>query len=1394
VSVSDSHILISFKKLQSTHTKISKTTSLEERELFLNESLFLSRVMHPHVVKFVDCGVDDNAKAFITTEKLTPHSPSNLESVNQPKMVADDLVSLLNILDFLAFLGLAHGDIKPEHLLRDENGNLVLIDYAQVFSLSKKVLIGTSAYLAPELFWNYGYSIQSDFFSLGLAFIEMRFQNDTGRQLIDKYGSNLKPWTSEDARSVKASFDGSSALVHSLKRMISYSPLDRPKSGREIAEVLIKAGETNWTVEQYDELIITALSHYIGRTHWIRQNNRLFRKTRDSTIRIKNCHSGCLSSFTHNFELINKFTRDKKTPAGQLELGLSGISVCRGKYFSGHIPRVMPKEACIPSSVGFNNNHTNNYGLDNLKLNYDFHFCYSNQNTVSESHVIEHSDVTMNIDLLNELALSRRYAEGLRLVELSLARANLSQDEILILIANQGYFLVCLGKAEKARKIFDSIEESHLQKANSHAIAEYHSCFGSYLFLTGNSRKALSHLEQALEIMNHASWVTDLSKAVVYNRLASVKWLTEGMDSAIRYNEKALEYALRIGKDEIAVPILLNRCMYFGESGNLVAEKESQMTLHEKMATVNSLPIIISYLHNIAAFCFRSGEIDSALSSIQRSYALALAHGESMTDVPHLLSLLGNICMRANDLTKASTAWKLAAHGLLKIGNVYLAGKCIQNLAEINFLSDNSTKALRFLKLAEQLFTRAGHKLGCCESELLKLMYAKPDAFKSSEIRKLLREYQDANHVWGSYHTLWLLAIYHLSNRNWENVSQVFKKMSQLSKRTVSRNVLEDMNFLKSVCDQFKKTPIQDDVDNSRGSFLHLLKRRGADSFRDNRAMISGLIHEGANILSDKRGLMLLIKEMQIEGRFMKTEDSKNNAETTQNQKEQNIQNSSVLMRFEVIRQIAGLVDQSKNVDEYVTKVLDLTVKALGASRGAIFISSKFSEEIEILGTSGCKDDEISDIKNISKSLLRHALGGNSIFIRNTASESKYDQLQSLVAKNIKSAICIPLKKDKEVFGAVYVDSLHFSTLFEDFDKSFLDTFGAIISGGINTSHRLQKLNLDYQNALKPDCEIGLRSSEGLFLPSPEMQEIYKLVFKISKTNFPVLLLGQTGSGKDVLARMIHENSEVNSSRYVAINCSAIPSEHLESELFGVAGKAFTDVAQRQGKFELAHDGTIFFDEIAEMPLNLQAKLLRVIETQEVEQVGGGGATKKVSFRLISATNKNIKQLVSDGRFREDLYHRINDLLIRIPDLSERPKDIELLAYHYFSFFQNKLNVKSVPFPDILMGAFLKYHWPGGIRELSKIVHNLVAFSDGSLNSVDAFPECVRDALLEISQNENVVNLPGRTMNKEQLLSTLRKSNFNIREAARLIQVPESTLRYQMKKLNIEPLPKKLRA
>jgi len=1371
------------------HIKTSKTSSAEERQRFINEALFLSRVKHPHIVKFIDCGIDTNGRFVIATEKLSALSKRNNGSSVDNRPNGNDLISALNSLDFLSFLGLAHGDIKPEHILIDSNQNCVLIDFAQVFSLSNDVLIGTSAYLAPELFWNYGYSIQSDLFSLGLAFIGLHFQSKTVTELIDKYGSSLKPWNAQDLQIMKSSIDDSRVLAACLKKMISYSPLDRQKSGKEIAQVLIECGETNWSLEQYDAQIIKSLSHYISRTHWIAHGNLIFKKTPDSTIRIKRCHQKCISSFTHNFDIIKKFTPHRDIQSPELYFGSIGISICRDKYFRGQIPRVFPTLVTIPSSLDIRNFFTKDPDLESLELNYDFHICYFNQKPKQTTYSIKATNVLSILEQLKELALSRCYAEGLEIILKLLQNADVDKDLSLILLSNQAYFLACMGEISKAKDIFDSISAKDIQSASLIALAEYYSSCGSYSLLIGNTKLALRNLKMAEETMENSEGTTDLSKAVLYNRIASVKWLTKGTEAAIIFNDKALHFATILNKDEIIVPILLNRCMYLGDSSDLVAEQVTQSILHKKMTNVNSLPLVITYLFNFAAFCLRTDAYERGLLSLNRALALAQPFKGSLADLPHLLCLLGTAYLRTNDMRRASTAWEQSARKLMDIGNIYASAKCIQNLAEINLLSDKSRSALRYLRLANRLFAKTGHDLGCCDTELLRMWYDDPETFNFDENRKLLKKCQEMRHVSGEYHTHWLLAINCLKSRKWGHFKESFEEMTRLAKKMSSQIVLDDLRLLDSVYTQARQSIKMEEIDNSKDLFLKLLKRRAAISFREQRQDLSRLFNGGQNIFDDKQTLKLLINELEIEGRFMKSEKSNKDNAAVKNDK-----NDSILMRFEVIRKIAGLVDQSKNVDEYVSKVLDLTVEILNASRGAIFITSKFSEAIEVLGTSGCKSEDISDIKNISRSLLHHALGGNSIFIRNTASESNYEQLQSLIAKNIKSAICIPLKKDNEVFGAIYVDSLHFTTLFEELDKTFLNTFGALIAGGISTSYRLQKINADYQNALKQGSEIGLRSFEGLLLPSAEMQDIYKTIFKIAKINFPVLLLGQTGSGKDVLARMIHENSEMKSGKFVAINCSAIPTEHLESELFGVAGKAFTNVSERQGKIELADGGSLFLDEIAEMPPNLQAKLLRVIETQEVEPVGGSGASKKIIFRLISATNKNIKELVSEGKFREDLYHRINDLVIIIPDLAKRPKDIEVLVHHYYSFFQNKLNVKCSPLSERVMNSLLKYHWPGGIRELSKVVSNLVAFSDGSLSSLDGIPKIVREAVVEIAQNNDFLNIAQGAMNKEQLLTTLRKTNYNIREAARVIQVPESTLRYHMKKLNIEPAPKRLRA
>jgi DNA-binding NtrC family response regulator len=232
---------------------------------------------------------------------------------------------------------------------------------------------------------------------------------------------------------------------------------------------------------------------------------------------------------------------------------------------------------------------------------------------------------------------------------------------------------------------------------------------------------------------------------------------------------------------------------------------------------------------------------------------------------------------------------------------------------------------------------------------------------------------------------------------------------------------------------------------------------------------------------------------------------------------------------------------------------------------------------------------------------------------------------------------------------------------------------------------------------------------------SPAIQQVFSRMERILHTDSTVLILGASGTGKELVARAIHFNGPRKEKPFIAINCGAIPSDLLESELFGHVRGAFTGaIADKPGKFELANDGTIFLDEIGTMPLHLQMKILRVLQEQEVERVGGTRPIK-LNVRVISATNTDLEEQVRQGRFREDLYYRLNVIPLRLPPLSERPEDVPLLARHFLRKLCTEMKRPLMTLTPAAVRALEKYDWPGNVREMENVIERTVALTDGEV-------------------------------------------------------------------------------
>ncbi len=306
---------------------------------------------------------------------------------------------------------------------------------------------------------------------------------------------------------------------------------------------------------------------------------------------------------------------------------------------------------------------------------------------------------------------------------------------------------------------------------------------------------------------------------------------------------------------------------------------------------------------------------------------------------------------------------------------------------------------------------------------------------------------------------------------------------------------------------------------------------------------------------------------------------------------------------------------------------------------------------------------------------------------------------------------------------------------------------------------------------------------------SPQMKEGYDVIQKVARLPATVLIRGESGTGKELVARIVHKESALSENPFVTVNLASIPSELIESTLFGHEKGAFTGAHRlRFGKFELAHKGTLFLDEIGDLKFDLQAKLLRAIQEGEIERVGGT-KTIKVDARLIAATSINLEEAVKEGDFREDLFYRINVIPVNLPPLRDRTVDIPQLVELFIKRYNKKFRKRVKGITESALSILFNYNWPGNIRELENLVERVIAISDGEMISEGDIPiEYYLTELLSPKVNkedEGLLTKACETFERNFILKVLEKNRWRRKETARSLGIPLSTLKYKLGKLHI---------
>ena len=362
-------------------------------------------------------------------------------------------------------------------------------------------------------------------------------------------------------------------------------------------------------------------------------------------------------------------------------------------------------------------------------------------------------------------------------------------------------------------------------------------------------------------------------------------------------------------------------------------------------------------------------------------------------------------------------------------------------------------------------------------------------------------------------------------------------------------------------------------------------------------------------------------------------------------------------------------------------------------------------------------DDTTADLSSVSDSIVDQVVQHlQPIIISDAMNDSRFGRAKSVVDLRLSSVMCVPLIYRNDLLGVIYLGNDKVTDLFTERDLSMLKVYASQAALIVQHALTLNQLKVDNRN-LRDRLRAATHGQ--IIGTCPPMKRVFKIIKKVAPTDLSVLVLGETGTGKELVAREMHDSSQRSGGPFIAINCGAIPENLLESELFGHKKGSFTGaVSDKIGKIEAAGGGTLFLDEIGEMPMNLQVKLLRVLQERMIERVGDL-KPRAVDIRVLAATNKSPEELIKEGTFREDLYYRLNELTLQLPALRERGDDIEVLAQYFLNKYRTQYDAKSTGFTNQALKAMRAYFWPGNVRELEARVKKALIMSDRALLNAD---------------------------------------------------------------------------
>ncbi len=485
---------------------------------------------------------------------------------------------------------------------------------------------------------------------------------------------------------------------------------------------------------------------------------------------------------------------------------------------------------------------------------------------------------------------------------------------------------------------------------------------------------------------------------------------------------------------------------------------------------------------------------------------------------------------------------------------------------------------------------------------------------------------------------------------------------------------------------------------------------------------------------------------------------------------------------FEILQDAAQLINSSFSLNVALERIMEAVTKSMNSEAASLLMLNQRTKNLYFKAVTGNVAD---DLKNVTVKLGEGIVGWvaqerKSLIVSNTDKEPRHKkEIDNSTGFQSRSIIASPIIYQGEVLGTLEVLNPINKEHYDDNDLVLLEALSSQVAIALRYCDSYFKLNQE-NTSLKQVIDLEHK----IIGQSKAINEIFGLIRKISPFDVTVLVTGESGTGKELVARAIHDNSPRKSKPFVAINCTALPENLIESELFGHERGAFTGaVSTRKGKFETAFGGTLFLDEIGDMGFSVQAKILRVLETGVYERVGGDQQFKS-DVRIVAATNKNLQELVAEEKFREDLFYRLNEIHVELPPLKLRKSDIHLLINHFINLFANSFNKKVTGVSQEVLDVFMSYDWPGNIRELKNVIKAAVVLADSRTLSLADLPEGIKNTTIKrFPMTTDMGSLDD--LEKQYITRVLRENNWKKSSSAKILNISRPTLDAKIKQYGI---------